>query len=269
MTPKGGDADQPGGKHTKATRQGTHLISPAPDGLDTAGAKQLAPEGESGAAAAGAGEVLFGTRPPTPAEAAYGQSLDVDRQGLLGTIQARLDMTHLTKQGRVDLWKLFCGTATEETASTVQLAALANHLEEKRREGIVVKNYQRFGADKKVLMGKFVSEAFKEIHGKEWRAKHLNSEGILLRLVDTYRTPARWQKALQHLQERGELEQSPRDIGKLVSEIPADVEAECGEEIKAKLWEWAWPTIRRGIFKGAPEWYKEKLMEQQLTKEGP
>jgi len=37
-------------------------------------------------------------------------------------------------------------------------------------EGVVVKNYQRFGPDKKVLMGKFVSEAFKEVHAAEWKA---------------------------------------------------------------------------------------------------
>ena len=157
----------------------------------------------------------------------------------------------------------------EGVVSDVQLfrdlLATASCLGGQPVEGIVVKNYSRFGADKKVLMGKFVSEAFKEIHGKEWKAKHLNSEGILVRLVGTYQTPARWAKAVQHLLERGELEQTPRDIGKLVVEVPADVEAECADEIKQRLWDWAWPTIRRGLIRGMPEWYKEQLMEHQLV----
>ena len=156
----------------------------------------------------------------------------------------------------------------EGVVSDVQLfrdlLATASCLGGQPVEGIVVKNYSRFGADKKVLMGKFVSEAFKEIHGKEWKAKHLNSEGILVRLVGTYQTPARWAKAVQHLLERGELEQTPRDIGKLVVEVPADVEAECADEIKQRLWDWAWPTIRRGLIRGMPEWYKEHLLVLQF-----
>src|SRR3990167_7006721 len=57
-------------------------------------------------------------------------------------------------------------------------------------EGLVVKNYQRFGLDKKVLMGKFVSEAFKEVHAREWKTGNPASADILNLLVATYRTPA-------------------------------------------------------------------------------
>lgn len=131
-------------------------------------------------------------------------------------------------------------------------------------EGVVVKNYARFGPDKKVLMGKFVSEAFKEVHAKAWRADNPTSRDILDRLIDTYKTPARWQKALQHLREAGQIEDSPRDIGLLMKEVAPDVEKECSEEIKDKLWQWAWPHIRRGIIRGLPEWYKERLLEKQF-----
>jgi hypothetical protein len=37
-------------------------------------------------------------------------------------------------------------------------------------EGVFVKNYARFNPDKKVMMAKYVSEAFKEIHQGEWKS---------------------------------------------------------------------------------------------------
>lgn len=134
-------------------------------------------------------------------------------------------------------------------------------------EGVVVKNYARYGADKKVLMGKFVSEAFKEVRAAEWKAGNPKSGDILDRLIDSYRTPSRWQKALQHLTEAGQIEGSPRDIGLLMKEVPTDIEKECEAEMRDKLWEWAWPHISRGVIRGIPDWYKGKLLEQQFSKE--
>ena len=131
-------------------------------------------------------------------------------------------------------------------------------------EGVVIKNYLRFGLDKKALMGKFVSEAFKEVHAAAWKAENPSSRDILDRLIDTYRTPARWQKALQHLTEAGQIEGAPRDIGLLMREVAPDIEKECVEEIKEKLWAWAWPHIRRGAIRGLPEWYKDELLKRQF-----
>lgn len=131
-------------------------------------------------------------------------------------------------------------------------------------EGVVVKNYRRFGPDKKALMGKFVSEAFKEVHAKEWRAANPNKKDIVETIIEAYRTPARWNKAIQHLREAGVLECSPRDIGELIKEVACDVDEECAEEIKDILYKWAWPQIRRGIARGLPEWYKEELLKKQL-----
>lgn len=132
-------------------------------------------------------------------------------------------------------------------------------------EGVVVKNYARFGLDKKVLLGKFVSEAFKETHAKTWKADNPKSGDILDRLTTQYHSQARWQKAVQHLREAGQLAGEPKDIAALFREVPEDIERECAEEIKAALWEWAWPRIRRGITAGLPEWYKERLLEQQFA----
>jgi RNA ligase len=134
-------------------------------------------------------------------------------------------------------------------------------------EGFVVKNYKRFGLDKKVLMGKYVREEFKEVQGGEWRKNNPAAKDIVTKLIERYKSPARWDKAVQHLREAGELENSPRDIGKLIREIPTDVQKECEEEIKQLLFNHYWPQIRRGIISGFPEYYKENLLEKQFEKE--
>lgn len=132
-------------------------------------------------------------------------------------------------------------------------------------EGIVVKNYQRFGADKKVLIGKHVSESFKEVHQGEWRKQNPTGTDIKQELAAVYRTPARWAKAVQHLRDSGRLENSPRDIGMLIKEVGADITEECSAEIKQRLYDWAWPHIQRGVIAGLPEWYKQQLLESAFT----
>ena len=131
-------------------------------------------------------------------------------------------------------------------------------------EGIVIKNYSRFGRDKKVLMGKFVSENFKEKHKQDWKVGNPNQNDIVQLLVNTYRTPARWDKAIQHLRDAGKLEDSPRDIGKIIKEVPADLITECGDEIKEALFKWAFSDLVRGVNKGLAEYYKELLLKRQF-----
>ena len=131
-------------------------------------------------------------------------------------------------------------------------------------EGVVVKNYALFGQDKKVLMGKFVSEAFKEVHAREWKAGNPGSADIVQRLVEMYHGPARWQKALIHLRERGLIEDWPRDIGLLMKEVWPDIVKEEEADMKARLFEWAQDKVRRGVTAGLPEWYKEELLKRQF-----
>lgn len=134
-------------------------------------------------------------------------------------------------------------------------------------EGVVIKNYNRFGLDKKVIMGKYVSEAFKEVHSKEWANENPQSGDIIQRLIIEYRTPARWNKTIQHLKESGKLEGNPRDIGLLIKECQEDISKECVDEIQAKLWGWAKGHILRGCVGGLPEWYKEVLLKEQFSPE--
>jgi len=156
---------------------------------------------------------------------------------------------------------LFEGLVTSMQDIT-RFLEMASILGGQKVEGIVVKNYARFGLDKKALMGKYVSEKFKEVHAREWRLGNPKAGDIIAQMINRYRTPARWQKALQHLTERGGVEGSPRDIGPLIREVPEDVERECADEIREALWAWAWPKIRRGLNAGLPEWYKSSLAEQ-------
>ena len=130
-------------------------------------------------------------------------------------------------------------------------------------EGVVVKNYDQFGSDKKVLMGKYVSEAFKEVHGANWKSMHPGKKDIMCILQDTYRTPARWNKAIQHIREAGLLTETPKDIGLLMKEVNQDILKECKDEIKEILFKWAWKDLSRMLTAGLPEFYKQKLAENQ------
>lgn len=128
-------------------------------------------------------------------------------------------------------------------------------------EGIVVKNYARFGMDKKVLMGKFVREDFKESHSKEWKAANPTISDIVERLIATLRHERRWEKAVERMRDAGILEHSPRDIGALIKEVQQDIRAEEMDFIRDKLAEWALPRIMRASSAGLPEWYKKRLLD--------
>lgn len=131
-------------------------------------------------------------------------------------------------------------------------------------EGIVFKNYDRFDVDKKTLMGKYVSEAFKEQAHSVW-GKPLNPRKELIDgVVEHFGTEARWHKAIQHIRENGELSSSPSDIGNLIREVHHDLRTECADEIKDMLFAHFWKAIAGGIVKGLPEWYKQKLLEAQF-----
>jgi len=134
-------------------------------------------------------------------------------------------------------------------------------------EGLVFKNYDEYGRDSKVLMGKYVSDKFREVHDGDWKKRNPGDKAFVAVLVEQYATEARWTKAVQHLSEAGELENDPRDIPKLLKEVNRDVFEECEQEIRDKLFKHFWKQISRGLTRGLPEWYKETLMEGALSDE--
>lgn len=132
-------------------------------------------------------------------------------------------------------------------------------------EGVVVKNYNRYGPDKKILIGKYVSKAFKEMHGREWAKGNPKSGDILQEIIESVRTPARWRKGVQHLREAGKLTDTPKDIALLFREVPADIKKECEADTRRARRGWAWDKISRGATAGMAEWYKERLLEGQAV----
>lgn len=135
-------------------------------------------------------------------------------------------------------------------------------------EGIVIKNYSRFSRDGHVMMGKFVSEAFKEKHMHEWKTSNPSKLDVIDFLISRYRCEPRWIKAVQYLKDSGQLLGEPKDIGPLLNRAKADIIEECEEEIKEELWKWAKDKICRGAVCGIAEWYKEQLAAKQFDAEG-
>lgn len=133
-------------------------------------------------------------------------------------------------------------------------------------EGVVVKNYHRqwiLGDRPMPLMaGKLVSEEFKEVNKHVWDEQ--KSKNKIERFMDSFRTEARWNKAVQHARDYGMLSDDPKDIGTLIRLVHEDIAIEEEQEIKNFLWRELKGDIFRKSTKGFPEWYKEQLAEMSL-----
>lgn len=134
-------------------------------------------------------------------------------------------------------------------------------------EGIVVKNYDLFLADKKVAMGKFVNEKFKEVAAKSWKLNNPKASDIIEQLIAEYNTDARKMKAIGHARDEGKLQQDPRDIPVVMKALCTDTFEEEAAAIKEKLFAYAWPKISRGLTAGVPGFYKNYLLEQAFEKD--
>ena len=132
-------------------------------------------------------------------------------------------------------------------------------------EGVVFKNYNQFGKDGHAVMGKYVSEVFKEAHNREWTKESKGS--MLERLIQQFRTAARWHKAIQHLREAGTLLQAPQDIGNLIQEINRDLLEEETGTIQKLLFDEFRKDFLRGVTRGFPEFYKDYLLKQSYERE--
>jgi len=131
-------------------------------------------------------------------------------------------------------------------------------------EGVVFKSLTRFDRDGKCLKGKYVSEAFKEKNAHAWKAANPRQGDVVQQVIDTYRTDARWLKAVAHMRDAGTLTDEPKDIGPLMRDLAVDFEEECSAEVMAFLWKWCRKDVLRGIQRDFPSWYKERLAAQQF-----
>lgn len=130
-------------------------------------------------------------------------------------------------------------------------------------EGVVVKAYKPWmflgQIPQTVMSGKYVTEEFKEVHNKNWKAEN-TGKGKLEVAISQYRSEARWNKAIQHLRDDGRLTESPKDIGELIKEVRKDISLEEKENIKDQLWSIFKNDFLSYATSGLPQWYKEKLV---------
>jgi len=130
-------------------------------------------------------------------------------------------------------------------------------------EGVVIKNYDQhieiYGSISP-LITKVVREEFKERHSKN--PDHKPQKQSIDAYLMSYKSEARWEKAIQHLAEEGKLETSPRDIGALIKAIQNDIEEECKEDIKEFLYKNYKRNLMALSVRGFPEFYKNRLMER-------
>ena len=123
-------------------------------------------------------------------------------------------------------------------------------------EGLVFKCYDVFDSRDKTLMCKFVRPEVREmISGKRGKSRRDVIEEIGERLA----TPARFEKAAQHLRDSNMLVGEPKDIGVLMRELNRDFE-EHVDEIKNLLYVNFRKEIIRVANRGFAEWYKQRLL---------
>ena len=130
-------------------------------------------------------------------------------------------------------------------------------------EGVVVKVYKPWlfmgSIPLTVMAGKYVTEEFKEVHNKNWKAEN-TGKGQLEVAVSKFKSEARWNKAIQHLRDDGRLTGTPKDIGALFKEVRLDIETEEKENIKDILYVIFKENFLKESVNGLPQWYKEKLV---------
>jgi hypothetical protein len=134
-------------------------------------------------------------------------------------------------------------------------------------EGLVIKNYHETiapGGRIEQLFVKLVNEAFKETNKVDF--KNRTTRGTIESYVESFRSEARWMKAVLHLREQGLLVGEPKDIGQLVREIDRDIKEEESDNIKRAMFGFVISDILRKAKNGFPEWYKDRLIEWNVPK---
>lgn len=154
---------------------------------------------------------------------------------------------------------IYSGKTTAE--DVIKMIDQKSYLGGPKMEGVVVKRYEPYEFQGMVIpckAGKFVSEAFKEVHNRDWKKIH-TGKGKWQDFIEGYLTEARWNKAIQYLRDNGELAEEPKDIGPLIKRIQQDIVEEEKEKIMEVLWSIHNEDVKRKAIQGFPQWYKERL----------
>lgn len=177
----------------------------------------------------------------------------VDDYPILTSLASRLD---------IDVVPLvYIGRLKDALAEIPTMLERESLLGKEKIEGVVVKNYQLRDpyTPYAPLTGKFVAERFKERHKKDpqWKTSKTN----WTEFCQSFCREARWEKAIQHLRESGDLTESPKDIGALIQEVQQDIIDEEKEAIMEFLWKIHHKDVLKTVIRGLPDWYKHKLLE--------
>jgi hypothetical protein len=143
-----------------------------------------------------------------------------------------------------------------------QLSVLLNNISvlgNEKIEGVVIHNVTSG------LRAKYVSERFKERHG----AGKIKTDNLTWEKFANsfYKNEARWNKAVQHLRDKGQLLGEPKDIGALIKEVKADIIEEHYSEIKEALHKFFVSPLLAKSTHGLAEYYKDKLAADYFEKE--
>ncbi len=124
-------------------------------------------------------------------------------------------------------------------------------------EGIVaVDRKPRYGSEPPFTGAKLVAPEWAEKHNRRpSKPGKMGWEDF----KDTYRTEARWLKAIQHLRDKGVLENEWSDIGPIIQEIQRDLKWEEYDIIMEKLWNLFGKNLLKHATVGFPEYYKKYL----------
>lgn len=170
----------------------------------------------------------------------------------------------------IDAVPLIYKGTIDSTDKILEMVAEESYLGTAKAEGVVVKNYGKpfllGGQPIPVMCGKYVTEAFKEVHRAGWAGEH-TTRGKWDLFKESYKTEARWMKAIQFLRDSGELTETPKDIGKLIARVMQDIEEEEKEIIKAFLWNEFGKDVLRASVHGLPEFYKLFLLRKLDTQD--
>ncbi len=180
------------------------------------------------------------------------------------------ELTHWANFWGIDVIpELYCGTvgnSVEGIKSLSKFLDIPSYLGGTKVEGVVVKNYGQYiqiGTQIWPIFTKYVNPEFREKNLDE----HHNREGSLEFYIDSFRSEARWQKAVQHLEEQGLLTHSVKDIGNVIMEVKRDIMEEEVENIKEHMQKWICERIVRRAHAGLPEWYKDKIIKEMYHAE--
>lgn len=120
-------------------------------------------------------------------------------------------------------------------------------------EGVVIKNYSRMGDHAPWLFAKYVSEEYKEVKSKSLKPSRMEE------MVEQYATDTRFEKAVQHLREDGELSFGMEDIPKIMREVGTDLFEEEYEIWKERLAKAYWKEFVKAVTKNVPNWWRQEL----------